>query len=45
LGLPALTLRPAPETLIVAPGVRLPRSGRDITLAAPKRIRKLSIGS
>ena len=42
---PPLAVRDEPETLTLAPGVRLPRFGRDMVWAAPKRTRKLLMGS
>ena len=43
-GLPELTLN-TPTVLRLPPGVRLPRLGRVITLAAPKRSRKSGVTS
>ncbi|MNN92160.1 hypothetical protein D3C81_2103990 [compost metagenome] len=42
-GLPVAMVRAAPATATVEPGVRLPRPGRLITLAAPRRIRKSGV--
>ncbi|MNE25709.1 hypothetical protein D3C80_1190450 [compost metagenome] len=45
IGLPELTVRLLPETETLPPGVRLPRPGRDMTLAAARRTSRFSRGS